>query len=69
MNMKPYTLEKTVDGDWMVLIDGVQWGRGPRDKSGASSQTWPTRREAREAVELDAAFDHLFDPGEFSAKI
>jgi hypothetical protein len=51
MKTKPYELVKTVDGDWMVLIDGIQWGEGPRDKSGCSAQTWQTKREAKEAIE------------------
>jgi hypothetical protein len=42
---------QTIDGDWMVLVDGIQWGDGPRDLSGASGQTWPTEREARDAIE------------------
>ena len=36
-----------VDGSWMVTVDGIQWGRGPRDASGASSETFPTEAAAR----------------------
>lgn len=46
-----YELVETVDGEWMVLVDGVQWGAGPRDPSGSSSQTWATEAEARAAIE------------------
>jgi hypothetical protein len=53
MKRKPYEIVETVDGEYMVLIDGVQWGKGPRDKSGASSQTWPTRLEAIKAIVAD----------------
>jgi hypothetical protein len=44
-----FEIVETVDGRWMVLVGGVQWGTGPRDKSGASSQTWATRSEAVDA--------------------
>jgi hypothetical protein len=46
-----YSIEQTVDGDYMILVDGVQWGQGPRDMSGASSQTWPTEKEAWLAID------------------
>lgn len=37
---------ETVDGRWMILVNGFQWGHGPYDRSGCSSETWPTRAEA-----------------------
>lgn len=39
-----------VDGTWIVLCRGFQWGAGPYDKSGCSSQTWPTKAAAIEAI-------------------
>jgi hypothetical protein len=38
----------TIDGDWMVLVNGFQWG-GHYDRSGAGNATFPTKREATEA--------------------
>ena len=38
----------------MVLIDGFQWGKGPRDTSGASNQTWPTWQQAMNAIENES---------------
>jgi hypothetical protein len=55
--MKAYAIEETVDSEFMVLIDGIQWGKGPRDLSGASSQTWPTKQAARDAIEADSDND------------
>ena len=49
--MSRYELVETVDREWMVLVGGVQWGKGPHDLSGCSSQTWPTREEAKQAIE------------------
>jgi hypothetical protein len=40
-----YSLAQTVDGEWMILIDGVQWGRN-RDLSGAGDATFKTRDDA-----------------------
>lgn len=51
--MASYEVVKAVGGRWMVLVDGVQWGKGPRDASGASSETWKTKREATAAIEAD----------------
>jgi hypothetical protein len=42
-------LTKTIDNDWMVLVDGLQSGED-RDPSGASSQTWPTAEAAEAAA-------------------
>jgi hypothetical protein len=39
-------ITKTVDGAWMVLVNGFQWGQGQPDRSGAYSNTWTTRDEA-----------------------
>ncbi len=38
----------TIDGDWMVLVNGFQWG-GSYDRSGAGNATFPTRQAATEA--------------------
>jgi hypothetical protein len=53
-HMKQYEIIETVDGEYAVLVDGIQWGKGPRDLSGCSSQTWPTREEAQKAIETEA---------------
>ena len=50
---KRYEVRETIDGEWMITFDGIQWGKGPRDLSGCSSQTWPTRQEAINAVESE----------------
>ena len=44
-----YAIVETVDGDWMILIDGVQTG-SKRDRSGAGSDTYPTHDAAYEAA-------------------
>lgn len=38
---------EAVDGSYIVLVDGFQWGKGPYDRSGCSSETWPTMHEAQ----------------------
>lgn len=48
--MSRYEIVETVDGKFIVLVDGLQWGRGPRDRSGASSQTWKTQNDAKHAI-------------------
>lgn len=48
---KSYEVTETSDGRWMVCFDGIQWGEGPRDQSGCSSQTFATREEAVAAAE------------------
>ncbi len=48
-----HEIVKTIDGAFMVLVDGVQWGDGPRDSSGASGQTWATYQEAATALAMD----------------
>lgn len=40
-----YAVVETVDDEWMILIDGIQWGRD-RDASGAGRTTFPTEIEA-----------------------
>lgn len=40
---------ETVDGKWIVLVNGFQWGKGPYDASGCSAEQWETKREAQEA--------------------
>ncbi len=44
-----YEIKETIDGDWMILIDGIQWG-SKRDRSGAGTDTYPTYRTAYEAA-------------------
>ena len=39
----------TVDGRWIILVNGFQWGKGPCDISGCSSDSWPTKNEAARA--------------------
>lgn len=46
----PFEVVATVDGAWMVLDAGRQWGNPPFDKMGLSGETWPTREEAVAAV-------------------
>lgn len=43
---KGFAIEETVDGRFLVLCEGIQWGKGPRDASGCSSQTWDTYGDA-----------------------
>jgi DNA repair protein RadC len=45
------SIEPTADGQYMVLVGGVQWGPPgtPRDSSGAAGTTYPTRSAARDA--------------------
>lgn len=43
------TIEQTVDGEYMILREGVQWG-GTVDKSGAGDLTFPTIYEAYAAA-------------------
>ena len=50
-----YEIVETIDGDWMILIDGIQTG-SKRDRSGAGSDTYPTHAAAHEAA-LDLAQD------------
>ncbi len=38
-------IESTVDGEYMILVNGFQWG-GEVDSSGAGSATFPTAEEA-----------------------
>ena len=45
-----FEIVETVDGNYMVLCQGIQWGKGPRDLSGCSSETWPTKQAAYEAI-------------------
>jgi len=41
-----YEIVKTIDGEFMILVHGVQWGPN-RDKSGAGDATFRTRQAAR----------------------
>ena len=45
-----FEIVETVDGEYMVLCRGIQWGKGPRDLSGCSSETWPTKQAAYAAI-------------------
>lgn len=47
---KGFSIEEVAGGGWMILKDGLQWGQGPRDSSGASSQVWPTKAAAISAL-------------------
>ncbi len=53
MNKDRYEIVETVDGDWMVLIDGVQAGNPPYDRSGASSETHATHEDAEAWITRD----------------
>jgi hypothetical protein len=44
-----YEVVETVDGDWMILINGFQTGSDV-DRSGAGSDTYPTYAEAYKAA-------------------
>lgn len=44
------SFEQTADGRWMALAGGTQWGRGPRDASGASGETFASKEDAIRAV-------------------
>jgi hypothetical protein len=44
-----YEVVETIDGDWMILIDGIQTG-SKRDRSGAGSDTHPTHEAAYDAA-------------------
>ena len=46
-----YEIVQTIDGTWMILVQGFQWGVGPYDRSGCSSQTWPTYTDAYQAAQ------------------
>lgn len=48
---------ETVDGRWMILVNGFQWGPDASrvDKSGANDATWKTEEEAQEALETSYA--------------
>lgn len=41
-----YEIVETVDGEYIILVQGVQWGPR-RDPSGAGSATFKTRSDAR----------------------
>jgi len=46
----PLEVVEAVGGEWIVLCNGFQWGKGPLDMSGCSSETWPTKAEALLAI-------------------
>lgn len=45
------SFEQTIDGAWMVLFNGFQWGPSTStpDASGAYPDTWPTLEDAKRA--------------------
>jgi hypothetical protein len=43
--MNQFEIVETIDGEYMILFDGFQWGP-TRDRSGAGSATFKTRAEA-----------------------
>ena len=45
-----YSITETVDGKWMILFGGFQWGEH-HDSSGAGSAVWETEEEARQAAQ------------------
>lgn len=55
-HFRALSVEETVDGRWMILSSGIQWGEGPHDASGCSSQTWETREDALRAIAEHFAF-------------
>lgn len=40
---------ETIDGRYLVLVNGFQWGHGEPDRSGAYYTTFPTREAAAKA--------------------
>lgn len=50
------SVKETVDGRWMILSRVIQWGEGPHDVSGCSSQTWETREDALRVIAEHFAF-------------
>ena len=44
-----YDVKETVDGRWMILIDGHQWGE-TRDRAGTGDATFDTEAEARDTA-------------------
>lgn len=51
---------ETVDGRFMVLVDGIQWAPTgqPRDRSGCGSATFPTQQEAVLAFRREPGYCH-----------
>ena len=51
INKHRESVVETVDGRYMILVDGIQWGPTgtPRDKSGAADTTYATRKDALDA--------------------
>ena len=46
-------IEEAIDGTFMVIVNGYQWGDDPAQfdfRLGCSSQTWETEAEAQQAV-------------------
>ena len=58
--MRTVELVRTVDGQYMILVAGVQWG-GDRDRSGAGNATFATPAEAigafRDCGNIEAIHD------------
>jgi hypothetical protein len=49
-------IKETIDGKWMILCNGFQWGEPPLDTSGCSSQVWDTKELALMALHEQLAF-------------
>lgn len=54
-------IEQTVDGDYMVLVNGFQWG-GDYDRSGAGNATFKTPAEAIGAYRDSGNTDRVIGP-------
>lgn len=72
--MRTVVVAKTVDHEFMILVNGFQWG-GDRDASGAGNATFPTVAEAigafRDCGNEDPVEDedgNLIDAGELSTE-
>lgn len=52
-----YEIVETIDGRWMVLLNGFQIGDPPFDRSGCSSTTFATREIAEEYLEQEMEID------------
>lgn len=49
-------VKETIDGKWMILCNGFQWGEPPLDASGCSFQVWDTKELALAAWQEQLAF-------------
>lgn len=53
-----YRIDETIDGDYMVVVNGFQWG-GNYGHNGAGDATFETIAEAREAYENEEGMASL----------